>query len=88
MSAVRFATLLFFAFASFCLGSIALSTGGANLLARTFQAQDVLTNGVFTPPTEPWQSILIVATYTVTLLFVILAVYFGVKDLEGPPPEE
>lgn len=85
---MRFATLLFFAFASFCLGSMAIAAGGAGVLARIFQATDVVVNGFETPPTEPWQSILIGATLFVTLVFLLLALYFGLKDLEPDRPRE
>lgn len=85
---MRFATLLFFAFASFCLGCTAIAAGGARVLAIIFQANEVVVNGFQTPPTEPWQSILIGATLFVTLSFLLLALYFGLKDLEGPPKRD
>ena len=74
---MRAATLLFYAVVTFCLGNITILAGGSRTLAQLFGADPIIQNGFPTYPTEPWQSILLYGTFGMTLVFVVLALYFA-----------
>jgi hypothetical protein len=74
---MRALTLLFYAVATFCLGSLTIFTGGSRILAQLFGADQVVQNGFATYPTEPWQSILLYGTVGLSLVFLVFAIYFA-----------
>src|SRR6476620_5932483 len=67
--AMQFATLLFYGISSFCLGLIAIATGGASVLQSIFDPTGFAIGGSH----EPWQTILESLAVAIPLVFVILA---------------
>jgi hypothetical protein len=53
------------------------SRAGPRTLAQLFGADPVIQNGFQTYPSEPWQSILLYGTFGMTLVFIVLALYFA-----------
>lgn len=68
---MRFATLLFYATASFFMGIVAIATGGAAVLESIFAPGGLAVGGSH----EPWQTILDALVIAMPLVFVVLAVY-------------
>lgn len=68
---MRFATLLFYSTASFFLGVVAITTGGAAVLQSIFSAGVPVVGGNH----EPWQTILDALVIATPLVFLALAVY-------------
>jgi len=84
---MRTATLLFYGLATFFLGSISVSIGGANVLAAMLRAPIVQSGfGPGSYPTEPYQSILMGVILAFTVLFFFLAVLATFRVGAPPPP--
>jgi ABC-type dipeptide/oligopeptide/nickel transport system permease component len=66
---MRYATLLFYATASFFLGVIAVATGGAVVLQSIFSPGTAVVGGDH----EPWQTIIDALAIALPLVFLALA---------------
>jgi H+/Cl- antiporter ClcA len=76
-----FATLLFYAIASFFLGLVAIATGGASVLQSIFAPSTFVLGGSH----EPWQTILNALVLAIPLVFLGLAVLsIFVRPVDAP----
>lgn len=76
-----FATLLFYAIASFFLGIVAIATGGASVLQSIFASSTFVPGGSH----EPWQTILNAVVLAIPLVFLGLAVFsIFVRPVDAP----
>jgi hypothetical protein len=85
MLRVNLARLIFYAIASFFLGSIALASGSASLIEVAFgiQSGPAFVGDRF-PDGEPLRTIMLVVTIVAPVFFLLLAVIEAIRPSDRP----